>query len=229
MVGVSFMPLLAGGTPLSAFSLSYLANGVTSATTATQSVASISFGAAPTGADTRYIVVAVHAFTDGNALSSVTIGGVAATQVVSITDNTGSNQILTALWIAAVPTGTSGSISLTFAGATVNATRLGTYRMINPSSATAHATASDDTATSGLIDLSLNVPSGGGVIAASLQRNGDLNTWVGATENYDTDVGTGEVISSASGTTSGTPLTLTDQSADSSPDDMCGVAASWAA
>jgi hypothetical protein len=197
------------------FSLTNTANGVTNGAT-------LSFGAAPGAGETRYIVIVGRTF--GGEITAIAIGGSAGTDVITAgaAGNRGA-----AVYIREVASGTTGVVTITAGAATAFA--ISVFRMMNPSSAAAHAIASDVTPSSGLLGLSLNVAAGGGWVAGSQQVNGGANDWTPAlSEVHDVDINSDEWSSAAFGVQSGTPLTVTDQSADTAPTGMVGASASWA-
>jgi hypothetical protein len=183
-----------------------------------------SFGAAPGSGETRYIAVAFGgASTANRTISSVTIGGVTATQVVK------RDGITTAvgIFIAAVPTGTTGTVEIVFSSTMVGCGIL-VARIINPANHLGFATASA-AHSSGVVNLSLNIPVGGAAMAVTQARNGSTTTWSGLTEQIDSDLASNEFFTAASGGIAGTPSTVTATNADTTPDDLDGVAASWGA
>lgn len=95
--------------------ITYLANLIDPGNETTYSFGGASFGAA---AADRAIAVTIHgaAVVSGREVSSVTIGGVSASRLVNQTVGTGIITAVTTseIWIASVPTGTSGTVSVTF-------------------------------------------------------------------------------------------------------------------
>ena len=123
----------------------------------------------------RYIAVAVDVqVTDA---TSVTIGGVAATLVESVGVG-GFYSTFLSLWIASVPTGTTGDVVVS-AGSAIGKTIVHVFRIVGITSATATATITDDTAP---IALSIAVQNFGIVIAAESHTHGITTgdpTWTG--------------------------------------------------
>lgn len=140
----------------------------------------LSFGAA---ASNRYLIAC--ATTRGSATSAtvdtLTIGGVTATQVVEATVNNSGAYNGVAIYIAAVPTGTSGDVVVTYNNSQLRG-GCGLYRVTGLSSSTAHDTASDNGASSPLSDT-INVLAGGFVIGVATGEA--ATTWAGVTETYD--------------------------------------------
>jgi hypothetical protein len=186
---------------------------------------SMSFGAEPVVGERRYIAVAFSGATGGVAQSvtGVTIGGIAATQVV----NLGSSTAPSAVFIAEVPTGTSGSVAIQCSG-TIATCGVVVARIINPGIVTGFASAAAGHV-SGVVTLSLNVPECGAAMGIVASQNALTTTWAGLTELFDIDENSGEFISGAALTPSapGTPLVITATNADTTPSALAGAAASW--
>lgn len=177
-------------------------------------------GAADAG---RYIVVGVQARGTATplALSSVTVGGVSATIVAQQANSAN----IAALVIAAVPTGTTGDIVVTFSVVVLRCA-IQAYRVLGIDSATASdtgaSTAADPT-------TSLDIPAEGVAIGACMSGGVDMRvTWTGLTEDYDAT--TESFLSATSAhdefVTAQTGLTITADFATSGQ--SCGVFASWA-
>jgi hypothetical protein len=165
----------------------------------TGNFAGVSFG---TPRADRYIVVGVSAverLANPKNISGVTINGSAATIVI----NSGGTFHESALAIAAVPGGSTGSIVVTTTG--FNRFVIGVYRLVGLVSAVPHDTGFNAT-TSGEVGVDLDIPAGGvGLGAASFWGTTALAPWVGLTSNYDVSPGslargsTAEYISVAGG------------------------------
>ena len=162
--------------------LSFLQATVSTANATEYTFSDQNFGTESAG---RHIIVAIGtrgaiAGTAGGI--SATIGGVAATMAAPVEGTSdGTNASFTALAIAAVPTGTSGDVVVTF-DATMLRCGIGMWEVTNVSGTTAH-----DTATSIADDPtgSLDVPAGGFVVGVSFARETENASWTGITENYD--------------------------------------------
>ncbi len=133
----------------------------------------------------RFIVAAINGTgsAQGRTVSSVTIGGVTAGVVVTA-DNLGG---VTEIWqttrvVDGGPTGTSGTVVVTFSGSMFNA-QIAIYAVKGANSNTPTATATD---TSAPLSQSLSAPAGGVAIAAAraAATPGDT-TWSGLTEDTD--------------------------------------------
>jgi hypothetical protein len=221
-------PLIHGGgikaaAALSAFSFSVTDTTVDASGGTINTFADQLFGDAPTGNDTRYIAVAVGAFQSASrTILEVTIGGVTATEIVS----TANNAAPCGVYVAEVPTGTTGSVVVTL-DASVIGISIVVCRILNPSSPTGFDTASG-VHSSGTVDLSLDIPNGGDAVAIVQSINAGSTIWTGLTELIDTDVDTADFFTAASGGGSpGTPHTVTAVCSDSTPVRYQGHAVSW--
>lgn len=206
------------------FDISYIERRETSGLSSSANFTGVSFGAVAPGGESRYIVVTVSATRDGagsRSINAVSVGGISATKVVE------ANQsgAVCAIFVALVPTGTSGSVDVSLSANCDNC-GIGVYRMTNPVSASAYDTGSGLGNPS---DCSCDVPSGGGVIAVSATRAGSTTTWAGVSEDYDDLLQPGDdnYHSGGHGFAAGTPLTISATGAGS-PGHKCACAASWA-
>lgn len=118
----------------------------------------------------RYIVIGT------TALTTVTVGGVSATKMVSVTSSNGTS----ALWVAAVPTGTSGTVVVNGSGS--QTTAFAAYSMIGNASPTPGAT---NTSTTNPPSASIAIPTRGVAIAFCLSENGATPVWTGLTGDVD--------------------------------------------
>ncbi len=146
-----------------AFSCSFQTSATSGSDASSYTFSSLSFGAA---AAARYIVVGIAARATGSqTISSVTIGGVPATQVAIQQGSESGNQTTAAMYIAAVPTGTTGAVVVTFSGAMIRC-GVSVYRLEDPASATPYSTDTGGTTGSGGNSGSaLDIPAGGVAIA----------------------------------------------------------------
>lgn len=97
-----------------------------------------------TADSTRQIIVGITARdTIGitGTISSVTVQGITATNIVSVASGAPSSGLVTGLWVASVPTGTTGDIVVTF-GSTKTRAGICIYRLVG-STATASTQGSD--------------------------------------------------------------------------------------
>ena len=159
-------------------------DGASGGDTASFSFTSQSFGEA---ASDRYILVAASGRKSGGTgtntgVASMTIGGVSAAQIVTSTSNSAN---IIQLWGAAVPTGTSGTVAITW-NVAQNKCGIGVYKMTGRNT-TAITTTSSTAAplTSGAQFLN----SRASLIGAAYTGDTATATWADATEDYDTSHG----------------------------------------
>jgi len=178
----TFVPAVSG----SAVAVSYLTTASDTSDQTTYNGVSfqgLTFGAADAA---RYIVVGIGARANSaRSISSVTIGGVAATHVCTAND-TSAGADIASLYIAAVPTGTTGDVVVTFSGAMLRC-QIGLWRMTGISSATPNATMTDNTISAGVLTGTINCPANGAIIGAAwgAGSGSQTATWAGITEVYD--------------------------------------------
>lgn len=145
----------------------------------------------------RKIIVGIYGFDSnaGGTIDSVTVAGNTATEIVSVSD-TPSDHSLAAIYIADVPTGSTGDVVVTFSenffdcGITV-------YRMTGATSSTAHDTATDSGATASL-SATIDIPANGAAVAFtgfSLLIGSAM--WSGLTEDTDVQISVSRSFSSA--------------------------------
>lgn len=163
-------------------------------------------------------------------VSSVTIAGVSATLVGTAID-AGAGADLATMWIAAVPTGTTGTISITFSAAMLRC-NVGVWTITGGGSATPTSTQTDNTVSSNVLSVSSDCPANGCIIAVSENGQGSGSataTWAGVTENYDTTVETtsfGASGASANFSSAQTGLTVSETGAATVANGAM-VAAAW--
>lgn len=225
---------ITNNVPASSTSLSYVDNGrfpvpkpAVGSSSGTQTIAGVSFGAPSSD---RHIVIAVNALaSSGGNISGVVIGGVTATKVAeqTITD---SATLVSQIWRAAVPTGTSGDIDLTWSTTGFDI-QVDVYRLTH-SSGTPNDTGLSNGNVSSL-DLSLNVAAGGVLVATACNLNGEQISITGATQDNDNTGGNDDFRSNEffiaasvkSGATAETPRTVTANWTGTFRG--AGVSASW--
>lgn len=190
-----------GGAGSAPFSLTFGSSAVRDIPSSPHSFTGMTIGAAPTGGETRHVVAAIGIMHGGSGtIDSVTIGGVSATLVVGINNNP-SQGAAAALYIAAVPTGTTATVVVSFTSAVCIGAATFILRNRTTTTATSSSTAEDPS-------LNLNIAGGGAAIGVSMVRDGTVSTWTGLTEQFDTDIRSNEWFSAASGGTPGTPATI---------------------
>ncbi|WP_066210248.1 MULTISPECIES: DUF2807 domain-containing protein [Sphingomonadales] len=175
---------VSSGTTL-ASSLSFLAGRADPANAASYTFTSVSLG---DEAATRKIAVAVAWRSAGttNDITGVTIAGVSATQVTGGRNTTGNNISATAIWIADVPTGATGSIVVTLAS---DAVRLGiaAYRLVGVETLRTSGTSLPTTGGVQTLSATVTLPSSGHTIAVTF--NGAGQSWISAAHD---DLASGE-------------------------------------
>jgi len=181
----------------------------------------MSIGAADSN---RYVVASFHARKGGasTSVTSVTIGGVSATEIITQANHT-TNTNIVSFWYAAVPTGTTATCVVTFADTMVRAA-CNVWRVIGFDFTSTHDEGSS-TASSPTYDL--DIPAGGIALAAvSFASNGDGSTsWSNLTEQTDT-LTEGFLNSSAADdefASSQTNLTITATPSGTDLAEPCGV------
>jgi hypothetical protein len=181
----------------------------------------MNFGAADAA---RQLVACLQIATNSN-FTSVTIGGVTATQLVNVAR---SSQDRVAIYIANVPSGATGDVVVTM-GATGSRWGCQLYSITGQNSPTPDSTASD--IVSAAPTATLNVPAGGCVIGCAFEVGGSSasTTWSGITEDVDENDGVPlTVYTSASGQfpAGNGSLTVT-ATFDTGPLNSTGVWAVW--
>lgn len=135
----------------------------------------LNFGAE---ASDRYLAVFASGTNSGTfSISSVSIGGVSATEVVTAGQ---ASSVPSGIYIAAVPTGATGDVVLTF-NSTMSRVGMTMARITGISSATATDTASDTTSS---LSAGIDIPAGGVCFggAVSSDATPDDITWTNLTE-----------------------------------------------
>lgn len=201
----------------------YIGNSEDATDTSTYTFSSESLGAAD---DNRYIIVAINSRKAGGytSISSVSIGGVSATEVMQDT-NANTNTDVSGIFIAKVPTGTTGDIVVTF-GATMARCSLDVYRSTHLIDEYAHDynSAQQDDPSDGIEVMAR------GFVICTANTNGSTSvTWTGADEDSDSDIETYMTYSSASKSylTYQSDLTITADFASSGTETL-GIFSSWA-
>jgi len=166
--------LLAGGAVIGTYINKYANTG----NATTYNFTSSDFGTAFAG---RRILVAVAGAFSSRNISSVTIGGVSATILVQRQSNAGSSELTTGFVIAEVPTGTSGTISVTWSGSQ-NGCAIAIWSLAGLAADAALDTDSDPANAA----LSLTTKPGSFIAAVLTNENSRTVTWGGSfTEHFD--------------------------------------------
>jgi hypothetical protein len=170
-------------TTACALGLEFLGTKTSNANTTSYTFSNVNFGAED---PTRRIVIVVGNGGDSFTRTlTTTIAGTAGTEMV----HGGGNLAFVSIFIAAVPTGTTGTISLSYSYPTVNHVVVGVYRLTGLSANTPFATSTY--ATTPPANLSLAVPAGGCVIAGIRRSASSSFTWSGLHEDYDLTISGG--------------------------------------
>lgn len=122
----------------------------------------------------RRVLAVVTSLIDGQTedISSVTIGGISATELVYVArDNVPSFRNAIGMYIAAVPTGTTADIVLNYTGTPTvqSATTVDVYTI--DGDITLHDSASDSDQTGSTADITLNAQPTGHIIVAGTAQN----------------------------------------------------------
>lgn len=175
-----------------------------STSTSTYTFAGVNIGAESTN---RVVVVTVHPNCSASrTVIGVTIGGVAATlDAASAADWRPS-----AVARAAVPTGTTADIVVTLSGA---ANRCGINVFAAPFPL---ALVAADAITAFNPSVSVATAAGGWLVAGSGKPDNYNMVWTGATEVYETPMGTGPRLGAAYALTTGSTVTVTQTSSGAS-------------
>jgi len=194
---MSLLPIFVPQIPAT---VTYIGNTLDTVDRTTYTFASHSLG---TAAADRKIVVATYGQRASVSVSTLTVNGVSASlvkaQQVSSADRT------VEIWQAAVPTGTTGDIVVTFSGGASAHCSVGVWAVYGATSA-AHAMLGNSSNPS---TGTINVPAGGVLIAASVNNNASTNTWTGPTEKFDATLETNTGQSGASDAYAATQTGLT--------------------
>lgn len=167
--------VLQGGTGL-AVTASYEASAVSGTDLTTYTFSSQALG---TAAGNRKIVIAVSGGTSARTVSTLTVAGVSASLLVA---SLGA-EMAAELWIAEVPTGTTGDVVVTFSAANDRA-GIGVFALYGAGLTVWDSFTSTANPPTGTIDC----PIGGVIIGTvSTQSESGANTfsWSGLTEQYD--------------------------------------------
>lgn len=142
----------------------------------TYTFAGMSFGTAATD---RIVAVAAHVDGDGGDLVSATLGGVGATVV--ITQGVGNENA--AIAYAAVPTGTTGDVVVTWTG-TAARCHVGVWKITGATAAPTDTDFSTSTPSTGE-SLTLNIPSHAAAISVHTStQDSSSDFWTGAVQRY---------------------------------------------
>lgn len=208
--------------PAAAFSLTFITSFQC---TADPCSSSVGLGADDDNLD---VVVACGVNNTAGGITSVTVGGVTASD-----DITATNSPLTAtIRRAALPSGGTVTVECDIGGTlTAGADVIvGVWKLIRANEAPG-TTSDEQSATSAATVVTLNavtIPTGGAAVFMCVENDDDLDgagLWANATQQYGIDGGTTDGSTGADNTTAGTPATTCTSSVGN--DTMLGVGASW--
>lgn len=111
-------------------------------------------------------------------ISGVTVAGVSATELIDYVSNTSN----CGMYIAHVPTGTTGNVSVTFSGSMVRA-GVGIWAITGLNSATPI-----DVAQSNTLSVSIDVVSGGVAAAVGYNHSTSTQTWTGLDKDFQVNI-----------------------------------------
>jgi len=207
-----------------AISLTYQTSAQQTASTTTFTYAGQSIGTATTD---RYVVIGTMAAGGGGAgvtVSSITVGGIAATIVVQRNGNSGASNAVTALAIAAVPTGTTATVVVTYS-ATQARSAIGVWSctgLVTPDPISTNSSVANPSS------LTLSTYSGGFAIGMVGQNAVSTAAWTNLTERFDSTVDSALYSGADSnGTTSGSTLSASCTISTGGLSEQSGVAAAW--
>jgi hypothetical protein len=181
--------MLLGGAENPAAEILFLGNKATDGSArSTHTLTAVPFGA-EAGTRTIFIIVHVQASAAADAvLSSATVAGVTASIIASSVDTVASPvyTLKTYLLAAVLPTGTSGTVVLTFPNNVW--VYLGIYRVVNLLSMTPVDTAIDTAVNVTTKSIQLDVRKNGILLASGqLYSKKSVNITAGATQDYSTN------------------------------------------
>jgi len=180
----------------------------------------VSFG---TASSDRYIVVLATGRHTSTFTQTATIGGIFATEVATLLNSTASFHRIS-VFIAAVPTGTTGSVVLNFSNSIVR-NMISVFSVTGIDGLTPFATASS---TANPASGTITIPADGIAIAGTYNILGGAYTWSNLTERHDDVLSTINYWSAASDefATLQTSRVITATAAGS-PIQPVGIFASW--
>lgn len=184
MLGMVPMMLSASYTPLQG---AFTDSGFDAMGGSSFSIAGLSFGAEDTDR-WLYVVIGITS-NNQRTISSVTVGGTAASEVVFVEVEVSFKWVMLAIYKVAKPTGTSGTVAVSISGITgiQNGCGVGIYRLVATS--LSETTDTDTTTGAGALSASGNVVAGDYVIAGIVSDAGASSmAWSGdLAEDYDED------------------------------------------
>ena len=227
MFGYNVLGFGVGAAAPAPLEQSFLSSAVVAAPNATAfTYSSVSLGAA---ASDRFILVGTSgaaAVVSATVVSSLTIGGVTATELVTL--NHGGDVLYhSGFFGATVPTGTSGDIVVTWT-TTMSQNGIGVWRLTGANT-TPHDSATDPQDAGGLT-VDVDVEAGGAIFGYCSTDTVAGFSWTGLTENFDEEVDSGWYHSGANAgfESAVTDQTITVTGAGTSREGLIGISFSQA-
>lgn len=177
----------------STVAIAYQTTSGDNTTQATYTFASQPFG---TASSNRYVLIGIGArAAAARTLNSVTIGGVTATQIRNDRNTAGGNTTVTAWFIAAVPSGSTGTVVVTFSNSMARC-GIAVFSLTGLLSTTEVSGATDGTTP---YDGTLSVLSGGAVLGLLYVDVATASWTAGLTSHANTQIGaSGQYLAVAS-------------------------------
>lgn len=173
-----------GSTPARVLALDKQVDTLDETDLTTYTFSSQSMGAAH---DERHMIVGVIGYHEsaGRSISSVTLDGNTMTSIA--TASTGSH--IAAIYAIKDTADTTDNVVVTF-NTTMRRCRIIVWRMVGPSGVAAYDTATDTVVTVATLDIPVDIPKGGAVVAIAgydgVSGAGASATWTNLTEDTDT-------------------------------------------
>lgn len=204
--------------------LTFQAFATEGAVTATPSFAGVNFGTANANRVIAVIAVGRANAATNQTISSMTIGGIAATQVASAAGVV-SNVAGIDIWYASVPTGASGTVAVTWSSANVRS-GIYVYSIITTTPAPSVGSGTSGVGTTTL-SRTITIPASGfGIAGAWHRQTGNTDAMVNASIDGDNTLfGTNHQF--FCGHTTGTGSTTITANSTPTGNDMCMTAAAW--
>lgn len=164
-------------------SLTFIGNHTDTSDASTYTFTGKSFGSA--AGDRRVIVVVGSRVNTAGAVPTCTIGGVSATEVVRANNaGAGASTDITSIFIAHVPTGTTGDVVVGW-NLTMLRCTIGIYRMTGAGDGV-YENKTDITLSSSTLSTTINVPGNGACLASAWgNATSSTFTWTGLTEDFE--------------------------------------------
>jgi len=204
-------------------SFAFTASAANTSASSSYTFSSLSLGQADSS---RRIIVALAGQNAARTVTSLTVAGVAATRIIG--DNPiAPNGPTVQLWIANVPTGTTGNVVVTLNG-NFNSCAVGLYAAYDLTTNTPHASNQSALASSTSIAFGLAHKAGFIIAAAASSENAITSfTWTGVNENFDVLIGSSSRAASSASLTTSDDGTLTITATPNASGSLRLVAASF--